>query len=60
MITFKNEKLLNAQLTICPTSVISERAFSISGSITVTRRAGLKDETFDNLCFLDGFFTQEK
>ena len=54
------EKLLNALLTICPTSVSSERAFSVSGSIVVRRRAGLKDETINDLCFLNGFFTKEK
>ena len=54
------EKLLNAMLTDCPSSVSSERAFNISGSVVVKRRAWLKDETIDDLYFLNGFFTQEK
>ena len=54
------EKQLDALLTACPTSVSSERAFSISGSIVVRRRGGLQEETIDYLCFKDGFFTQKK
>ena len=34
---------IGALLTVCPASVSSERAFSISGSIFVRRRAGVKD-----------------
>ena len=51
---------IGALLTVCPASVSSERAFSISGSIFVRRRAGVKDWTIDDLSFLNGFFTQEK
>ena len=45
------EKQLIAMLTVYSTSVGSERAFSISGSIVVRRRARLQDITMDYLYF---------
>ena len=48
------EKLHQALLTIAPTSVSSERAFSIAGNSR--RRARIKDGTVDNLCFLQSYF----
>ena len=36
------------------------KSISISESVVVRRRAGLKNETIDSLCFLNGFLTQEK
>ena len=54
------EKQLDALLTVCTTSVSSERAFSVSGSIVVRRRGGLQDKTIDYLCFQNGFFTKKK
>ena len=53
------EKLLNALLTICLTSVSSERAFSVSGSIVVERRAGLKDETMMMSYVLNRSYTRD-
>ena len=45
------ENLLNALLSIKPTSVSSERAFSISGSFLTKRRARLRNSIVDDLCF---------
>ena len=53
-------QIINALLTVCPAWVSSEIAFSISRSIVVRRRSGLKDETIVNLCFPNTFFIQEK
>jgi hypothetical protein len=50
------EKLYKALLNISPTSVASERAFSISGAFVTKRRSGLSDKSIDDLCFLKGFF----
>ena len=50
------EKLYQALLTIAPTSVSSERAFSIAGNFLTRRRARIKDGTVDNLCFLQSYF----
>ena len=50
------ENLSNALLTIKPTSVQSERAFSISGSIVAKRRARLSNEIVDDLCFSKDYF----
>jgi hypothetical protein len=50
------EKLYRALLNIAPTSVASERAFSVSGSFVSRRRKGLSNEAIDDLCFLKGYF----
>jgi hypothetical protein len=50
------EKLYQALLNISPTSVASERAFSISGSFVSQRRSRLSDASVDDLCFLKGYF----
>ena len=50
------ERLYNALLNVSPTSVSSERAFSISGAFVVNRRASLKHSTLDDLCFLKCFY----
>jgi hypothetical protein len=50
------EKLYQALLNISPTSVASERAFSISGSFVSRRRSGLSNASVDDLCFLKGYF----
>ena len=50
------EKVHNGLLTIKPTSVASERAFSISGSIVTKRRARLSNDIVDDLCFSKDYF----
>ena len=53
------ENLYQALLSIKPTSVSSERAFSISGSFVTKRRAKLKNSTVDDLCFSKDFLEKE-
>ena len=50
------ENLYQALLTIPPTSVTSERCFSISGSFVTKKRISLSNKTIDNLCFLKGYY----
>ena len=47
--------LYNALLSIKPTSVSSERAFSISGTIVTKRRARLSNARVDDICFSKDF-----
>ena len=44
---------------ISPTSVASEREFSVSANFMTDRRTSLKDNTLDDLCFLKDFFRKE-
>lgn len=46
-------------LTIKPTSVESERAFSAAGQICTKIRSRLNDKSVDNLCFLRAYFIQQ-
>ena len=50
------ELLYQALLNLPPTSVSSERAFSVSGHLVSRRRSSLKDSSIDSLCFLHGWF----
>ena len=50
------EKVHLALLNISPTSVSSERAFSVSGNFVVPGRASMKHSTLDNLCFLQAYY----
>ena len=43
-------------LTIKPSSVSSERAFSISGTFVSKRRAKLSNDRVDDLCFSKDFY----
>ena len=42
--------------TLRPTTIDSERAFSVAGSICTKVRSSFKDNTLDNLCILKGYF----
>ena len=46
-------------LSIPPTSVEAERAFSASGLICSRLRTRLGDETLDALCFLRSYFQKQ-
>lgn len=46
-------------MTIVPTSVESERAFSAAGYICTKIRSSLNDETIDCLCFLRAYFNKQ-
>lgn len=46
-------------MTIVPTSVESERAFSAAGYICTKIRSSLDDETIDCLCFLRAYFNKQ-
>jgi hypothetical protein len=52
----KSKIKTQALLNISPTSVASERAFSISGAFVTKRRSGLCDKSIDDLWFFKGFF----
>ena len=52
---FLLEKCYNFLLTIKPTSVESERAFSVAGYTCTKIRSRFNDETLDKLCFLRHF-----
>ena len=54
------EMLKRALLTIKPTSVESERAFSCVGQFVSKGRASLGDDTINSLCVLKTFFRAEK
>ena len=49
-------------MNIAPTSVSSERAFSIGGggSFVTPRRAAMSHKTLDNLYFLKAYFDAKK
>lgn len=47
-------------LTLKPTSVEAERAFSAAGYICSSIRSRLGDNTIDAICFLRSFFQKEK
>ena len=46
------EKLYQALLSVCPSSVSAERMFSASGFLLHKRRCSMKHSTLDNLVFL--------
>ncbi|CAM1320522.1 Uncharacterised protein r2_g2889 [Pycnogonum litorale] len=54
------EKLYKALLTVRPSSVESERAFSTTGIILTTFRCSIKDETVDTLVFLRNHFLSQR
>lgn len=56
---FHLKMVYNFLLTIPPTSVDSERAFSAAGILCTKFRSRLNDDTVDALCFLRGFFQQQ-
>lgn len=47
-------------LTIKPTSVEAERAFSAAGYICSSIRSRLADDTINTICFLRSFFQNQK
>lgn len=49
------EILYSYLLTIPPTSIEPERAFSFSGYLLNPYRTRMNDETFDSLCFLRAY-----
>ena len=53
------ENLYRALLSIKPTSVSSERAFSISGTFVTKRRARLRNSIVDDLCFSKDFLEKK-
>ena len=50
------DKVYNMLITIKPSSVESERAFSSAGLVCTKIRSRMGDDTLDNLCFLRAFF----
>ena len=54
------EKLYHALLSVPPTSVSSERAFSIAGNFVTPRRARMLDPTVDDLCFLHSVHARKR
>lgn len=46
----------NALLTVVPTSVEAERAFSAAGYLACKVRSRLADKTIETLCFMRSFF----
>ena len=54
------DNLYYALLSIKPTSVSSERAFSISGTFLTKRRARLKNSIIDDLCFSKDFLEKNE
>ena len=52
-------KLFNALKCISPTSVESERAFSITGQFVTKLRTKLDDDTLSSLVFLKAFYKNE-
>ena len=52
-------KLVNALKCIPPTSVESERAFSITGQFATKLRTKLDDDTLSSLVFLNAFYKNE-
>ena len=51
------EKVYTYLITIPPTSVEAERAFSAAGSLCTKVRSRLGDGVLDTLCFLRSFYT---
>ena len=47
-------------LTVSPTSVEAERAFSVAGTFTTKLRSRLGDTSIDSLCFLRAFYLRDK
>lgn len=54
--TPRMELLLDALLSLQPTSTQSERNFSTSGAVVTKKRTRLTDENVDTLCFLKSYF----
>lgn len=54
------EKTYKNLLSIKPTSVESERAFSAAGQVCSKLRSRLNDDTLDTLCFLRSYFNVKK
>lgn len=54
------ERTYSYLMTIKPTSVESERAFSSAGQFATKIRSRLNDETLDELCFLKAYLQQHK
>jgi len=54
------QQIYDLLLTIRPTSVESERAFSAAGILVNKFRCSLDDQTLDALCFLRGHFKRSK
>ncbi len=52
--------LHRALLTIPPTSVESERAFSALGNFVSKKRCRLEDESINELCFLKSYFLRKE
>ena len=50
------DKIYNMLITIKPSSVESERAFSSAGLVCTKIRSRMNDDTLDHLCFLRAFF----
>lgn len=50
------KKVYHALSTIPPTSVESERCFSLAGKFMSHDRTNMSDELFDSICFLNCFF----
>lgn len=50
------ELAYQALLTIPPTSIEAERAFSSAGNVCTSLRTSLNDNTLDSICFLRGHF----
>lgn len=48
--------IYNSLLSIKPTSVEAERAFSSAGFICNPFKSGMSDETLDHTCFLRAYF----
>lgn len=54
------DKAFNMLLTVRPTSVESERAFSAAGLICTKLRSSLNDNTLNTMCFLRQHFKQKE
>jgi len=54
------ERTYSYLMTIKPTSVESERAFSSAGQFVTKIRSRLNDETLDELCFLKAYLKKHK
>ena len=57
---FSLERIYKALITIPPTSVESERAFSALGRYATKVRANLEDNTIDKLCLLKNYFLRQQ
>lgn len=54
------ENVYDLLLCVSPTTIESERAFSVAGIFVNKRRTRLDDKTLDCLCFLKAFFINER